>query len=408
MDDFSDDDFDDLNDNVLQELENNALQATQGPKLGNTRPEPLRPHVQTEARFAHGNGDINYFDDDDLDDTVVLDESAKPPAPPPISHAQRVVPTLTAQQSWNQPSRGQGPSRGSYGVGSQRPLASQRYPPPPPRPIANNRPQAPPSQFARPPIPPATGRYGSGAAPSQAAPGSQHGDIISTLQARVRALETDLFTAKGEASVLRSKFDSARKTHEADVERLKKQNAEQLAKQERMVEAAVAAQRTASTELEFTRQDLQEELNRAKKGRKHSDPAGTTPKKGGAGRSNWHVGDGFDNVEILPSPTRGGGRRGKDTGPVAVPVAERTPTKGKRKRPAFDSPVMALETTDDIVMREDRPQTIEGTANKTRRDALPFNASLHSPLPARCHNFADIVDSSCRLHWTTVAFTTGP
>ncbi|KAI1302707.1 hypothetical protein F5Y03DRAFT_360677 [Xylaria venustula] len=59
------------------------------------------------------------------------------------------------------------------------------------------------------------------------------------------------------------------------------------------------------------------------------------------------------------SPSKG--KRGKNVGPVASSVVEpplskltRTPTKSKRKRPAIDSPVMALEThSDDVVMLDD-------------------------------------------------------
>ncbi|KAJ8122265.1 hypothetical protein O1611_g9883 [Lasiodiplodia mahajangana] len=58
------------------------------------------------------------------------------------------------------------------------------------------------------------------------------------------------------------------------------------------------------------------------------------------------------------SPSKG--KRGKNAGPVAGAVVEppskllKTPTKSKRKRPAIDSPVMALEThLDDVVMLDD-------------------------------------------------------
>ncbi|KAJ3579061.1 hypothetical protein NPX13_g1504 [Xylaria arbuscula] len=120
---------------------------------------------------------------------------------------------------------------------------------------------------------------------------------------------------------------------------------------ERAVEAARAAQASATTELEFTRRDLREEVVRAKR---HDGPG--TPKKNAAAKA-WGVSDGFEDVEMAGSPTKG--KRGKNAGPVATSVEPssrllRTPTKSKRKRPAVDSPVMALEThSDDVVMLDD-------------------------------------------------------
>ncbi|TPX10351.1 uncharacterized protein E0L32_008756 [Thyridium curvatum] len=365
MDDFSDDGFDDLDLNTLQEIENNAIQFTQA-----QRPLP------TQQQPALDSAEYNYvLEDDDLDDTLVIDELAQIPVrhnvekPLPPQQQPRTVPNLASQQRWNpQPES----SNARYQTPSQAQVPQRPYQPPPrlsgPAPLA--RPAPPQTQFARPP-PPTSTRYT--AQPSQVGLPNQQDDNVRELQARLRALETDLYTAKGEAALMRSKFETAQKSHDTEIARLKKLNAEQLAKQERAVEMAVAAEKTAATDLEFTRQDLKEVLNKSKKGKK--DGEATTPRKGAGGRSNWDVADGFDDVELLPSPSKGQGRRNKDIGAVAIPVTERTPTKGKRKRPAVDSPVMALEThSDDVLMLDDSPSKAEPSIGLARQpESLPFD-----------------------------------
>jgi hypothetical protein len=327
MDEFSDDGFEDLNDTALQELENNAVQFTQAQK------------AQSQAAPTQQNPLDYEFEDDDLDDTVVIDELAQPqPRPPPPQPQPVQQPrhgtASTGTQRWNQhlpPPRPSYLTRPQYPAPSrltQQPLPSQRYP---------ARPQPPrQSQFTRPP-PPVTRPFA--AAASQALHGTgpaNQNEIISALQARLSELESDLTAAKGEAAILRSKYDKVRAAHEADVARLKKENAEQLAKQERVIEQIKAAERTTATELQFARQDLREELGRVKSRRK--DGPGT-PRKD----RTWGIGDGFDGVEVLSSPTRGQTLRRKDSAPAVLSPAERTPTKGKRKRPIVDSPTFALE-----------------------------------------------------------------
>jgi hypothetical protein len=326
MDEFSDDSLDDLNDTDLQALENNAIQFTQA-KLGQSQAAPTQHEYE--------------FEDDDLDDTVVIDEHAQPPRPPPQLpqkapiHPPRHTNTAAGTRRWNQhlpPPRPSYPPRPQYPPSRTvpQPQPSQRYPP-------SARPQQPlPSQFARPPLPiPRPYPQASQRPPPGPGPASQN-EVIAALQARLSELESHLTAAKGEASILRSKYEKARATHDAEVARLKKENAEQLAKQERIVEQARTAERTTATELQFARQDLREELGRAKSRRKDG-PA--TPRKD----RTWGIADGFDGVEILSSPTKTQTLRRKDSA-AAPPTAERTPTKGKRKRPIVDSPTFALET----------------------------------------------------------------
>jgi hypothetical protein len=335
MDDFSDDGWDDINDNVLQELENNAIQFTQAQKFAQSQ-LPNGPPRSSAYEFG--------FEDDDLDDAVVIDESA----PALVGAAVHIQPNPT----WHQPPK---PSS----TAGPRPI------PPPPLPSQRARPHPQASQqpsyrqnlSGRPILVPSS--YSRQAPPD--------GDALAALQAQVSALQSELTSAKGEAAILRSKYDKSQINHDAEVARLKKQNSEQLAKQERIAEAAIAAEQHVATELQFVHLDLKEELGRAKSRRKDGV---TTPKK----NKNWGGGDGFDELEILPSPSKAQGQKRREPGPVAGNLADRTPTKGKRKRPLFESPVTALEThSDDLALPAQSP-TLLVTAS---HQGLPFDVSLH-------------------------------
>ncbi|KAJ4422890.1 hypothetical protein N0V82_002416 [Gnomoniopsis sp. IMI 355080] len=388
MDDFSDDGFDDLNDTTLQELENNAIQLTQAQKLNQTQPTQLLT-----------DNDEYGLEDDDLDDTVVIDEAAHLPVRHSVERQVQVpaYPT-TAQSSLAQeprslPSRGVQQPRWQQSASgprpptqyqSTRPAASSSIRNGPPRSSITQRMAPPPlpvpnraipvdSQHRR-PEPPPTSSFRPLHQPNQSSSQNPTG-LVEALQARVRALENDLNSARGEVSIVRSKHDKSVAAHDAEIARLKKQNTEALAKQERLVEAAIHAEKAASTELQFTRQDLREELQRSKKQRTESVQSGTsTPKKNKVnGRKN--VADGFDDVEILPSPSKGqGGAKGKNKVPSVAP-GERTPSRGKRKRTIVDSPVTALEVEDDVVM-------VDAVANASSAHAEPSGTILRpSALP---------------------------
>lgn len=375
MDDFDDDDFDQLNDTTLQELENNAIQFTQAHKS-----------VATQAV----NEDDYGLEDDDLDDAVVIDDAAQlpvrhsverqlPPQAPPIAQDIRPLPTRSVQQPrWQQPATGQArqaPPPSSNPSVPPHPTIPQRLVHPSP---ASSRyaPRPTNSQSMRPPPPPSRPTYQQPQALHQqprTIPQNQN-DFVQNLQARVRALENDLHSAKGEVSIVRSKYDRSVAAHEAEVARLKKQNADALAKQERLVEAAIHAEKAAATELQFTRQDLKEELSKSKKTRKESaEITVTTPKKNKTNRS-MIVADGFDDVEVLPSPSKaqvGAKGRGKNAG---LAPGERTPTRAKRKRPAIDSPVTALEVEDDVVMADAVSDAQAGvTGSSLKPNALPYD-----------------------------------
>ncbi|TLD15120.1 hypothetical protein PspLS_10608 [Pyricularia sp. CBS 133598] len=387
MDDFSDDGFDDLPDNALQELENTAIQFTQA-----------QTQIQQQPSQPREVFDLD-FEDDDLDDTVVFDELAQHPAKPPQLPQGRVAPAVAQpRQQWNA-----APVAHSHTALSNRPRYpnssqtggaapyGQQGPPSSARPPATF--QRPPSRAVPPPRPahPTTGRHQqhagfTGQQSQFTAPlptGGAPNEIIAALQARVNALQKDLTTTKGESALLRNKLQDVQTAHEADLQRLRKLNAEQLAKQERIAEQALAAEKTAATELQFVQQDLKDG-NRHKKGKKsdkekdgNRDVGSTTPKKGAAARTNWGMADGFDNMELVPSPSKGGARRSRDAVAIQQPIlsqVERTPTKGKRKRPAVDSPLLELET-DDVVMLDGQPSVKGRSAAPLnfRPAALPFD-----------------------------------
>lgn len=322
-DDFSDDGLDDLTDHALRELERNAIQLTQAraPRSSHASQEPP-PRVS----------DYGWEEeDDDLDNTEVINDAGLPIGRPVVDN------TLQRQtEARRPPPQAPNPRWNPKVDPASRPGAA-----PPHRPFAASQrfqPGAPqPSQLARP---------GPGHEP-------QPGHVVSALQQRVRALEADLNAARGEVSIIRANSAKAQQEHEAQMARLKKLNVEQMAKQERIVEAAVAAERTANTELQFLQRDMREVSDRAR--RKEAAPAAAavaTPRK--ASRT-WGLADGFDDMDMAGSPSKGQSRT-RGSGAVAPNVGERTPSKGKRKRPVADSPVAALEThTEDVVMVDDRP-----------------------------------------------------
>ncbi|KAM0664585.1 hypothetical protein ACQRIT_001724 [Beauveria bassiana] len=340
LDEFSDDGLDDLPENALREIENQAIQLTQA----QARLPQDQPRSSIDARAQQS--DYGWEEDDDLDTAQVVNDAGVPisrrpgfpktPAqvptnPPP----RRTIPPVPNPQ-WN-PTLAQS-------VRTTAPMTQL----PPRAGIAAASQRFNPSQ--------ATAAAGQAPLLTQ----TQPGDVLSALQIRIRALEYDLNAARGEASILRANSVKAQREFDATVSTLKRANAEQLDKHSRAVEAAAAAERSANTELQFLQQDMKEISDRARRKDVGGGPAGnlaTTPKKAG-GRS-WGLADGFDEMEVAASPSKGRGR-GRSAGSVAANVGERTPTKGKRKRPVFDSPVAALEIdTTDTIMTDDKPELLQ-------------------------------------------------
>lgn len=368
LDEFSDDGFDDIPSAALQELENHAIQFTQTQSLQRQNNQP------GQQRYSNYGWDEE--EDEDLDTTEVTNDEGvpvgRPPggkAPPPQHPAPRPAPP-PPNPRWN-PTIDPSKRQTNHAANSTDSASRQRVAPvgAPHQPYAGSQhfqstatvaAQLRPSQFARPPLPQT--RYNASQA-SQGPTAQPSGNMFSALQQRVRALEAELNAARGEASIIRSNASKAQQQHDSEVNRLKKLNAEQMAKQERIVEAAVAAEKTASTELQFLQRDLKEVNDRARKKDHGVGGAGgsfgtVTPKKT---TKSWGFADGFDDMDRIPSPSKGQSK-GRGAGSVAVNVGERTPTKGKRKRPMMDSPVKALEThtdDEDVRMMDDvrRPTT---------------------------------------------------
>lgn len=339
LDEFSDDGLDDLPDNELEQLESNAIQFTQanGPSFSQRA---------ANLKSGHGSNLPDYGleeEDDDLDTTEVTNDNGVPvsrilreslPSQNQVSHlGQRSIPPVP-NPKWNPSVNASRPSNASA-LHPRAPIATQSQ-------VTvggSNRFQS--SQFG---------------IPLHGASSQQQHDILPALQQRVRALEAELNAARGEASILRANAIKSQREYDLQMTRMKKANAEQLEKHTILMQAAAAAEKSANTELEFLQRDLKEKAisDRAKKKDTSgfSTRANSTPKK--AGGRQWGFADGFDEMDIALSPSKGHGR-GKNSGSVAANVGERTPSKGKRKRPVLDSPIMALEVHagDDIIMGED-------------------------------------------------------
>lgn len=363
LDEFSDDGLDDLPEKALREIENQAIQFTQA-QAQLTQQQP-RSSIDAFAQKS----DYGWGEDDDLDTAQVVNDAGIPisrlPCLPKAQTAtqsspnpSRPIPTRVPNPQWN-PTLAQ----------NARLNASMAQTPPPPRAGLIT----PSQRFNQSQAPVATGQV-----PQLTQ--TQPGDVLSALQIRIRALEYDLNAARGEASIIRANSVKAQREFDAQVSKLKQANAEQAAKHNRMVEAAVTAERSANTELQFMKQDMKEVSDRARR-KEAAGPVGsiaTTPKKAG-GRS-WGIADGFDEMDIAMSPSKGLGK-GRQAGSVAANVGERTPTKGKRKRPTMDSPIMALEIdTTDIVMGEDKLDLSQSSQIQTHiaPPAAPYEVSGYS------------------------------
>ena len=352
-DEFSDDGLDD---SALQELESHTAHFAHDAQVQKS-PQISQDDTRDYAEYG-------WEEDDDLDTTEVINDAGAPvgrpvveqtlqhqpsQARPPQSKPQRRPIPPVPDPKWNptvdpanRPSGSNLANRSRVlgaGPGNLATIGSQTS--------AASRPQ--PSQFAGPQL--QKNRFGA-SQNAQAPPG----DFVSALQQRVRVLESELNAARGESSIIRSNSVKTQQQYDAEVARLRKLNAEQMAKQERIVEAAVAAEKTANTELQFLQRDMREVNDRARRKEQATGGHGpgtlaTTPRK----TKSRDFADGFDDMDIAASPSKGQSRS-RNAGSVAANVGERTPSKGKRKRPVVDSPVRALEThTGDLVIGGDKP-----------------------------------------------------
>lgn len=335
LDEFSDDGFDDLTDNVLQELENHALQFTQA-----------QPALTQQFDYAWEQ------EDDDLDTTEVINDAGVAVGRPIVDKTLRQQPQNQQQQRgrpsippvpnprWN-PAIDSAAARPGAPIAERPRMASVR---PLNQPFMGSQRFPDSSQSA---ARPQTAQLAALPVSSQGQPGT----MVTALQKRIRVLEAELNAARGEASILRSNSTKAQHSYDEQIARLRKMNADQIDKQEKAMEAALAAEKHANVELQFMQRDMREANDRTRK--KDSIATGvTTPKKAA---KTWGFADGFDEMDIAASPSKGQGRS-KAAGSVAANIGERTPSKGKRKRPVSESPMKALDIhTGDAEMGEAKP-----------------------------------------------------
>lgn len=371
LDEFSDDGLDDIPENALREIENQAIQFTQA------QAQLTQDHPRSSLDGRPLQSDYGWEEDDDLDTAQVVNDAGVPvsrrpggfpKAPPPMSAnpPRRPIPPVPNPQ-WN-PTVAQ----------NARQNASIAAQPPPLRTGLG----APSQRFN-----PSQASVAAAAAAGGQAPlltQTQPGDVLSALQIRIRALEYDLNAARGEASIIRANSVKAQREFDAQVAQLKRANAEQTDRHNRAVEAAVTAERSANTELQFLQQDMKDVSDRARRketaGASAPGSIATTPKKAG-GRS-WGIADGFDEMDVAMSPSKGRGK-GRGAGSVAANVGERTPSKGKRKRPVMDSPVAALEIdTTDIIMGDDKPELSQSSQHQilVSPPAAPYEVGFSAPI----------------------------
>ncbi|EEQ32543.1 hypothetical protein McanMca71_004094 [Microsporum canis] len=160
----------------------------------------------------------------------------------------------------------------------------------------------------------------------------------------------------GEIAIIRANQVKIEKNHSRQITALKNAMDEETKKYRAEIEAALMESKRLVAENGFLKHDLQEEAYRASKlqhnfrSKPKDDKPPTTPRKS----KSLPLRDGFDDDELMVSPTKSAGRRSKRGTPV---------TSNKRKRVVVDdSPIpIALELS----------QSLGATADDTGNDATP-------------------------------------
>ncbi|KMU81068.1 hypothetical protein CISG_02447 [Coccidioides immitis RMSCC 3703] len=150
------------------------------------------------------------------------------------------------------------------------------------------------------------------------------------------SVKTEAEKRAGEIAIIRANHIKAEQNHSRQISALQNALDEELKKHQAQIDAAMTESKRMATENQFLKQDLREEtlrLNEIQQNRKAvakaDDAAPTTPRK----TRMLPLRDGFDDDEIMASPSRSAGRRSKRGTPSAA---------GKRKRAvADDSPITA-------------------------------------------------------------------
>ncbi|KAK0119862.1 hypothetical protein ONS95_011292 [Cadophora gregata] len=310
---FGDDDLDTLPQDALEELENNAIQFTQAQTQALPQPPPSSDY-----------GDD--FDDEDLDNAVVVDQS-------------RAIPLV--------------PSYPNRSVSGQPPPRDQNRPQPHPTPspiLPNRKRTNPPPKFSQPNrYPPQLVvpeddslrvEHGSATSSQPSSEVQRLQSIIEELTKERNALKNDVNAKAGEISIIRSKFETTVKQYEREMAAQRKLDEDKLAKQQKALEAARIAERNAATERDFIRRDLAEEservrqLNKAREAERKGVDLVTTPKK----KKALPHRDGFDDDEIeIVSPSK------ISPSKFQKRLAGSPSKPAKRKRKAAESPASALQ-----------------------------------------------------------------
>ncbi|CAL3967172.1 unnamed protein product [Diplocarpon coronariae] len=318
---FADEDLDALPEDTLDELENNAIQFTQ---------------AQTQAPRLHPPPSSDYgdeFDDEDLDDAVVIDESRSTVAA--VNYPHRSNPAQTSQREHVNPNLN---------------LPSRQWPGPPPN---YNQ-----SRYNPAILPPLQSRHsaehdsmgaaqGSAQATQQDPEAERLRQMVEELTRERDSLKNDINAKAGEISIVRRKHETSLKEYERELATARKLGEDKIAKQQKELEAARIAEKSAATERDFMKRDLAEESERVRRSNKarEAEKKGTdltsTPKKNKAFAHR----DGFDDEEIeVLSPSRGSPSKFQRRNPGTPPKP------GKRKRKTIESPAGALQ-----VIRSEEP-----------------------------------------------------
>lgn len=137
----------------------------------------------------------------------------------------------------------------------------------------------------------------------------------------------------GEIAIIRANQAKLEKAHSRQLSTLRTQMADELKKYQAEIEAATMDSKLLTTENAFLKQDLKDEtqkLNDLRKARaKLEENAPLTPKK----TKVLPLRDGFDDDEIMLSPTKSVGRRSKRGTPSV--------SGGRKRKTIDDSPVKA-------------------------------------------------------------------
>lgn len=233
------------------------------------------------------------------------------------------------------------------------------------------------------------------------------------LQKSLDVAQNELFTAKGEITVVRSKNVSDQKAADRHMAALKAQMQEELSKQAAVLKSKDAAVTELRTNNNFLKHELSEQTRRAQALQRQSNQV-TAPSRNNSiinsprRTSKNHLQDGFsvedDDGIMLNSPTRG-------ASPVASPTTRRiskpfTPTK-KRKHPTAaenDSRNLPIRLSqphkDEQATVENVDQDeLEPEVDYQKEDNLSLLKSVLAFCPEKKSN--TIVESLVQFHFPT-------